>query len=200
MATIVNVSKTGRKMPLFSLVKGDARTKRVQFVVPREDAGVPLDELIWRISITNAEGETDGTALQKEVHENHIDLFWTCGAVAAKAVGLTTISLNAFSTDGQKQWSSGEYCINVLPKQDDEQMPAEQITELQELIAIAVVDVEEATARANEAAMRAEQMANKNGWLYVEGREDGHLYMITSDNLTGINMKDEEGRLIIVYD
>lgn len=199
MATIVNVSKTGRKMPLFSLVKGDARTKRVQFVVPREDAGVPLDELIWRISITNAEGEPDGTALQKEVHGNHIDLFWTCGAVAAKAVGLTTISLNAFSTDGQKQWSSGEYCINVLPKQDDEQMPAEQITELQELIAIAVVDVEEATARANEAAMKAEQMANKNGWLYVEGREDGHLYMITSDNQTEITMKDEEGRLIIVY-
>lgn len=156
MATIVNVSKTGRKTPLFSLVKGDARTKRVQFVIPRDDAEVPLDELIWRISITNAEGEQDGTALQKEVHGNHIDLFWTCGAVAAKAVGLTTISLNAFSTDGQKQWSSGEYCIHILPKQDDEQIPAEQLTELQELITVAVVSVEEATERANEAASAAE--------------------------------------------
>lgn len=196
MAEIVNVTKTGSNVPLFTLVKGDKRTKQVRFIMPNIYAAVDLNELIWYISITNAEGTPDATALQKDTADG-LALVWVCGPVVAGAVGLTEIYLEGYDKNGICQWASGKYYINVADKADDVEPGA--LTELQELISIAVVDVEEATARANEAAMKAEQMANKNGWLYVEGREDGHLYMITSDNQTKITMKDEEGRLIIVY-
>ena len=188
MATIVNVTKSGRKTPLFTLAKGDARTKRVQFVIPRDDAGVPLDELTWRIVIKNAVGEQDGTALTKEVHGDHIDLWWTCGYIAANAVGLTTIYLNAFNEDGKMQWSSGEYCIHVIPAKEDEQEEGNGLSELQELIESARQAMENATqdtiaatqsaieavGSANEAANTAE-IAAENAGDAADGANDSAI-------------------------
>lgn len=62
----------------------------------------------------------------------------------------------------------------------------------------------EATAAAIEAkkaAALAGQLANKNGYFYVEGRADGKLYLITSDAApTDFTLRDNgEGVLIAVY-
>lgn len=62
----------------------------------------------------------------------------------------------------------------------------------------------EATAAAIEAKKAAElagQLANKNGYFYVEGRADGKLYLITSDAAPPdfILRDNGEGVLIAVY-
>lgn len=62
----------------------------------------------------------------------------------------------------------------------------------------------EATAAAIEAKKAAElagQLANKNGYFFVEGRADGKLYLITSDAApTDFTLRDNgEGVLIAVY-
>ena len=62
----------------------------------------------------------------------------------------------------------------------------------------------EATAAAIDAKKAAElagQLANKNGYFYVEGRSDGKLYLITSDAApTDFTLRDNgKGVLIAVY-
>ena len=62
----------------------------------------------------------------------------------------------------------------------------------------------EATAAAIEAKKAAElagQLANKNGYFYVEGRADGKLYLITSDAAPpDFTLKDNgKGVLIAIY-
>lgn len=54
--------------------------------------------------------------------------------------------------------------------------------------------------RAKRFADLAMQDIEDKGWMYLEGRADGHLYMVTSDAQTDIAIKDNgEGRLIVVY-
>lgn len=46
----------------------------------------------------------------------------------------------------------------------------------------------------------AETIIENKSWMYVEGRSDGHLYLITSDNLTDMTLRDNgSGRLVMVY-
>lgn len=54
---------------------------------------------------------------------------------------------------------------------------------------------------AEKAAMLAQQDLDEKGWLYVEDREDGHLYLITSTNAPDdfTLMDNGEGRLVAVY-
>lgn len=53
-------------------------------------------------------------------------------------------------------------------------------------------------SEAAESAALAQQEAALKGWMYVEGRDDGHLYLV-SENMDGITLKDVNGRLVIVY-
>lgn len=59
----------------------------------------------------------------------------------------------------------------------------------------------EAATEAKKAAALAGQLANKNGYFFVEGRADGKLYLITSDAAPpDFTLKDNgEGVLIAVY-
>lgn len=65
----------------------------------------------------------------------------------------------------------------------------------------ATSDATAAAIEAKKAAELAGQLANKNGYFYVEGRADGKLYLITSDAAPpDFTLKDNgEGVLIAVY-
>lgn len=62
---------------------------------------------------------------------------------------------------------------------------------------------EEASGHADRAKRFADlalQDIEDKEWMYLEGRDDGHLYMVTSDAQTDISIKDNgEGRLVVVY-
>lgn len=158
MASVIYLDKKGRKEPIFTLTKGDAKTKNVRFMLPADDGETAIDSLIWMISIHNAGGKDDATKLQKIHHEDHIHLNWQCGWVAAAEEGITTIQIIGYNEDGDRQWSSGEYCILVNPLEDT-QIPKEDITELQELIADAAEAMETATQETMEATQRADEAA-----------------------------------------
>ena len=162
MASVIYLDKKGRKEPIFTLTKGDAKTKNVRFMLPADDGETAIDSLIWMISIHNAGGKDDATKLQKIHHEDHIHLNWQCGWVAAAEEGITTIQIIGYNEDGDRQWSSGEYCILVNPLEDT-QIPKEDITELQELIADAAEAMETATQETMEAAQRADESAEAAG-------------------------------------
>lgn len=200
METILRITKEGRSAPIFRLIEGDKNTKKVVFVIPEIYTPENVAELTWRIIINGANEIQDTAVLEKENIGNEVHLNWTCGWSAAAEVGMTTIQVEGYDRKGNCQWRSGEYCIDVMPAiEDGEADPPEGITQLQELIQMAVTDATEAAEEARTAAMKAEQIADTKGWMYVDGRDDGHLYLITSDNQTEITMKDNEGRLIIVY-
>lgn len=66
------------------------------------------------------------------------------------------------------------------------------------------VEADQAVASEEKAAQYADlagQAAAEKGWMHLEGREDGYLYMVTSDNAPdGITLKDNgQGELIVVY-
>lgn len=65
----------------------------------------------------------------------------------------------------------------------------------------ATSDATKAAIEAKKAAELAQQLANKNGYFYVEGRADGKLYLITSDAApTDFTLRDNgRGVLIAVY-
>lgn len=65
----------------------------------------------------------------------------------------------------------------------------------------ATSDATVAAIEAKKAAALAGQLANKNGYFYVEGRADGKLYLITSDAAPpDFTLRDNgEGVLIAVY-
>jgi hypothetical protein len=79
---------------------------------------------------------------------------------------------------------------------NSERNAADSVAEAQE-------SVERATQSEKNAAESAEfarKTVESKGWLYVEGREDGHLYLVKSDIDDGISMKDDgKGRLVVVY-
>lgn len=53
---------------------------------------------------------------------------------------------------------------------------------------------------ATAAAESAQKTLESKGWLYVEGREDGNLYLVKHNDTDGIAMKDDgAGRLVVVY-
>lgn len=76
-----------------------------------------------------------------------------------------------------------------------------------ELCVVATKESVEATSNATEAATEAKkaaalagQLANKNGYFYVEGRTDGKLYLITSDAAPpDFILIDRKGVLIAIY-
>lgn len=198
MANIVNLTKVGSNTPIARLVQGDKNSEKITFVLPEIDA--PFD-LNWRVIINGAEGLKDTAPLEIIRTEKEVQLLWTCGWSAAAEVGMTTLQIEGYDKKGECRWRSGEYCIDVgSAKEDGEaEVPEGGMTQIQELIQMAVTDATEAAEEARTAAMKAEQIADTKGWMYVDGRDDGHLYLITSDNQTEITMKDNEGRLIIVY-
>lgn len=55
--------------------------------------------------------------------------------------------------------------------------------------------------QAAEEAAKFAQGAAEKGWMYVEGRDDGYLYLVTSDNAPDeLTLKDDgQGRLVAVY-
>lgn len=62
---------------------------------------------------------------------------------------------------------------------------------------------EKANSSADSAAKSAnlaQQAAANKGFMYVSGEEDGHLYLYTSDNVEEPTLKNENGRLIAVYE
>lgn len=66
---------------------------------------------------------------------------------------------------------------------------------------------EKAQEKANSSADSAAQSANlaqqaaaSKGFMYVSGEGDGHLYLYTSDNVEEPALKNENGRLIAVYE
>ena len=61
----------------------------------------------------------------------------------------------------------------------------------------AAARAEASSQAAAESAARAEQGAAEKGWLHVEGREDGHLYLIT-ENMDTLTMEDRNGRLVVI--
>ncbi len=65
----------------------------------------------------------------------------------------------------------------------------------------ATTDATAAAIEAKKAAELAGQLANKNGYFYVEGRADGKLYLITSDAAPpDFTLRDNgKGVLIAVY-
>lgn len=54
--------------------------------------------------------------------------------------------------------------------------------------------------KAETFAKAAEQAAVEKGFFFVEGEDDGHLYMYTSNVSEDITLRDENGRLVLVYD
>ncbi len=59
-------------------------------------------------------------------------------------------------------------------------------------------DAQASADAAADSATKAQQAAAEKGWMYVEGKEDGHLYLYT-ENIEGVTLKDVNGRLIAVY-
>ena len=59
----------------------------------------------------------------------------------------------------------------------------------------------ESERKAETYSQLAQQAAAEKGWMYVEGRDNGILYLITSDNAPDdITLKDDgTGRLVAVY-
>ena len=54
--------------------------------------------------------------------------------------------------------------------------------------------------KAETFARAAEQATVEKGFFFVEGEDDGHLYMYTSNVSEDITLRDENGRLVLVYD
>lgn len=52
---------------------------------------------------------------------------------------------------------------------------------------------------AEKYARAAEQSASEKGFMYVEGGEDGHLYLYT-ENTEGITLENNKGRLVVSYE
>lgn len=62
----------------------------------------------------------------------------------------------------------------------------------------AVQSIASAKAAARSAELAAQGIEDK-GWMYLEGRTDGHLYMVTSDQSIDVTLKEKNGRLIAQY-
>lgn len=75
---------------------------------------------------------------------------------------------------------------------------AEEAQKSQEAAGESAQKAHEDAQRAETAAARAEQEMEKRGWMFVQGEEDGHLYLY-KNNQADITMEDDNGRLIIVY-
>lgn len=154
MPNVIHVSKLGSQTALFYLTQGDAQTKAVTFVVPRNDGAENLDGLVWMLQIVNAAGQNDATGFLAEVKGSNLHMTWVCGGVLTAAAGRASIQLCGYDSTGAMQWSSGQYYIEVLERmsQTFSGEETEVMSELQILVDAAVRKAAEAAARAEVVA------------------------------------------------
>ena len=116
MRNMASITKQGSQTPLLTVVQGDRNTKAFTFVVKRYDGEVDLSNLVWMLQIRNDEGVTDATALYAYRTEDEVQLTWNVGGYATTVEGRTVLQVCGFDLDGDMQWGSGEYCIEVKRK------------------------------------------------------------------------------------
>lgn len=123
--------------------------------------------------------------------------------------GVAECDVEVLSADAVQLLSSAVFRVEIeAGKHNDEaELSEDEMTALEDIVKRAETSREEsaqAAARAEassqaaaESAARAEQGAAEKGWLHVEGREDGHLYLIT-ENMDTLTMEDRNGRLVVI--
>ena len=137
------------------------------------------DILEWTISSADTANAGDGTM---EV-VGQLDGIKTLSAIAMTYVTASTTAAPGTTPEAYQGWVD-----RVLAAGAEAAESAEQAAVSED--------------KAAQYAELAEQAASEKGWMYVEGREDGYLYMVTSDNAPdGIELKDNgRGELIVVYE
>ena len=96
---------------IIRIMRGDAQTHVVRFVIPRYESGVDLAPLTWYIRFIDANGEPD-IALPDELHEvteDEIRVRWTIDGRYTAEAGSAQFELRGVATgaDGDALWRSG---------------------------------------------------------------------------------------------
>lgn len=76
---------------------------------------------------------------------------------------------------------------------------SEEFSQLAQQVREDHVCAHEDAIKSEKFANAAEQAAIEKGFMFVEGEDDGHLYMYTSNVSDDISLKDDNGRLVLVY-
>ena len=127
----------------------------------------------------------------------------TSAKAAADTLTVATETIEAQEAESVKAVQDTENrAVEAVEAQKAESVKAVQAAAAQS--AQEAAESASAAAESEEAAVAAAEFAVKTmeskGWLYVEGREDGNLYLVKADATDGISMKDDgHGRLVVVY-
>lgn len=187
-ASIVVKQPNGREYPAVTTQSGSI----LMWVVSRADLGDKAGDGYAQITIR----ATDGTVVKT--------------AIAKTSVGASIGDATEPAPEPVKTWidSATAALGKVIQSGADAAEAAKNAEAATEACIVATEKSIEATSEATAAAIDAKkaaelagQLANKNGFFYVEGRSDGKLYLITSDTAPAdFTLKDNgEGVLIAVY-
>lgn len=103
-----------------------------------------------------------------------------------------------YTEDERKEFDALMAQLNVL-KQNISAL-SDEIKQAQKDADFSSKSAAQSEANAGRYAELAEQAASKAGWMVIEPGDDGHLYMVKSDNVENITMEDDgNGRLVVVY-
>ncbi len=190
--------------------RGDRGTRYLSVLIcdGRKEYEIPPDAVL-RINWEKPDGHFCYNAAEKEDGTNRVLVELTSQMLAVP--GMAECDIEVLSADAVQLLSSAVFSVEIEEgKHNDDAEPSEdEMTALDEIVKRAEESRREAGSAAEEAkrhsqdaatcAERAEQAAAEKGWIYVEGREDGHLYMIT-ENMDTLRMEDRDGRLVVVYE
>lgn len=196
--------------PVARVKRGDRGTRFLSVLIcdGRKEYEIPPDALL-RVNWEKPDGHFCYNVAEHEAGTNRVLVQLTNQMLLVP--GVAECDVEVLSADAVQLLSSAVFRVEIEEgKHNDEaELSEDEMTALDEIVRRAETSREEsaqsaAAAEASsqaaaESAARAEQGAAEKGWLHVEGREDGHLYLIT-ENMDTLKMEDRNGRLIVIYE